>query len=92
MSVLTKLRRAATVRRVAVVATAVAVAAVPLTVATSSASAKTQALSQCQQVLDRTVNSGRLDRPAAVDLGGGQQQLQPQVRRPAVPRPALRHR
>ncbi len=57
MSVLSKLRRAASVRRVAVVATAAAIAAVPLTLTASSASAGTQALSQCQQVLDKTVNS-----------------------------------
>ncbi|GAA1552414.1 peptidoglycan-binding domain-containing protein [Kribbella lupini] len=57
MSVLTSLRRTATVRRIAVVATTAAVAVVPLTVAASSASAGTQALSQCQQVYNRQVNT-----------------------------------
>ncbi|MEV6282380.1 peptidoglycan-binding domain-containing protein [Kribbella sp. NPDC051770] len=64
MSDLRRFWRHVTTRRTAVVLTAAAVAAVPLTFVASSASAGTQALTQCQQVYNKTVNSAGWTVPA----------------------------
>ncbi|ONI71385.1 hypothetical protein BWI15_14445 [Kribbella sp. ALI-6-A] len=64
MAAVLKSWRTTTVRRVAVAVSAAAVAAVPLTAAVTSASAAPQALWQCEQVYNKTVNSAGWTVPA----------------------------